>query len=227
MIFNLELLEKYPLSRVDSDSGRYYEADGEKYPSVTSILNHVYPTDWLDDWRERVGKENADKTMTYARNRGTAMHLICEQFLLNQDYKRKAMPVNLEAFTRIKPILEKNVSTIYGIELPLYSKTLKAAGTTDAVLLWENKPSILDFKNVKRPKRLEDIENYLVQTTFYSIMVEELYGMMIEQLVIFLSVDHSEPTIFKVGAQEYRPKVYEIMRNINETGSTWTKPKAE
>lgn len=215
--FDYELLERVPLERVDSPSGRVYSIYGNSYPSVTTILNKTSDMGWLDDWKLRVGEDASERIMTQARNRGTAMHSIYERFLLNQDYRKKTMPVNLEQFSLVKPILEKSISKIYGVELPLYSKILKAAGTTDAVVRWENEQSILDFKTSKRPKKLKDIESYLIQTTFYSMMIEEMYGLEITQLVILMTVDHNPTQLFKISSSDYRPTVYKIMRKYNET----------
>lgn len=207
------------LQRIDDPSGRYYlnpDTPDIKYKSVTNFLGEYYGTEWIEKWKKRVGEEEANRISGIAKTRGTSIHSIYEKFLLNEEYKKGVMPFTLMDFNKVKPYLLRSVSKVYGVELPLYSEKLQLAGTADAVIDWDGIPSILDFKTSKRKKELKDIESYIMQTTIYSIMVEERYGLQIPQIVIIMTVDHDNPIFFIENTIDYRRNVYKIVSKIND-----------
>ena len=58
-----------------TDLGRFYETpEGNKYPSITTILSAASDSSWRDEWIARVGKEEADRVSMQATRRGTAVH---------------------------------------------------------------------------------------------------------------------------------------------------------
>ena len=221
--FKHDLLIPFRLNRIDSPEGRFYEYKNighmdspfMRFPSVTSVLANYYGTEWLDEWKARVGEEKANRVSTQAKRRGTAMHSIYEKFLLNEDYTKGSMPNNLIEFNKVKPYLEKNITCIRGIELPLCSHYLHLAGTTDAFIYWDNVPTILDFKTSKKPKKAKYIESYFVQATIYSRMIEEMYGIKVPQLVIIMTVDHDDPLIFIEPTSKY----YDIVEKVKHANS--------
>jgi hypothetical protein len=72
----------YPTSFIRSDiegQGRTYDVkDQVALASVTTILGETKDKSFLEDWKKRVGKEQAKKIMTDAAKRGTSMHKIIE-----------------------------------------------------------------------------------------------------------------------------------------------------
>ena len=72
----------YPTSFIRSDiegQGRTYDVkDQVALASVTTILGETKDKSFLEDWKKRVGKEQAKKIMTDAAKRGTSMHNIIE-----------------------------------------------------------------------------------------------------------------------------------------------------
>jgi len=52
----------------------YLTPDGEKTPSVTTILSATKDMTHLNDWKKRVGGEKARQITTEAAGVGTAMH---------------------------------------------------------------------------------------------------------------------------------------------------------
>ena len=61
---------------------RYYNlGEGQKYPSVTTILGAMTDNSGIAAWRKRVGEEKADAISRFSANRGTVMHQFCEYFL--------------------------------------------------------------------------------------------------------------------------------------------------
>jgi genome maintenance exonuclease 1 len=210
-MFKHEFLEKIDITRIDTDNGRFYEIEtGERFKSVTSILGE-HGKESLEKWRKRVGEEQANKISTQARIRGSAVHNICEKYLLNDSkYKHKAMPFNLSEFNKIKSILDNNIDTIYGIEHMMYSRKYKCAGTSDLICKWKNNTAIVDFKTSKKVKTEDMITNYFIQTSVYANMVKEIYNIEVPDIVIIMMVDHEDPLIFHKKSIDYHDQLETI-----------------
>lgn len=219
MTFVHDFLPTFELPRIDKEDGRYYQLpDGEHVPSVTTVLSKL-DKGWLAKWKKRVGEDKANRISTQAKNRGTAIHALCEKYLLNDpDPRQGSMPFNWAQFKEIRPHLDSHVSTIRGIEHRLFSKQLHAAGTTDLLCDWKGMPAIVDFKTSKYPKKEEDIWSYFVQLTAYAVMTEELYGIKVPQIVIVMVVDHNPVQIFEKSADAYLEDVYSVFqkKTVNE-----------
>jgi len=199
-MFKHEFFDKVELIQNNTDYGRYYsDENGNGFLSVTNFLGLISNNDYLEKWKKRVGEKEANRISGSARTRGTSIHNACEKFLLNEpNYIKGEMPINIETFNKFKPVLEKNITKIYGLEHKLYSKELLLAGTADVICDWLNEPTIVDFKTSKRTKEPKDILNYFYQTTIYAIMIKELFDLDIKQAVVIMSVDHEpKPQIFK------------------------------
>jgi genome maintenance exonuclease 1 len=211
-IFKHSLVEPFTLSQQTIDGKRFYVLpEGIKLKSVTTVLSEKTDKTALFEWRKRVGNEEANKISVQAGRRGTSVHGIAERYVLNEEnYYKKEVPANIDSFKKIKPIIDKNVDNIYGIELALFSKTLKAAGKTDLVAHYNGVPSIIDFKTSLKLKKEEWIENYFLQSTTYSMMFESLYKIQIPQIVIIIAVDHESPQVFVKERKQYVNKVIEI-----------------
>ena len=195
------------------DGKRYYFApDGGRYPSVTTILGEKKDKTHLERWIKNIGHERAEQIKVQAGNRGTAIHTICEDYLLNKDlYPEDVMPSNIMTFSNIKPILDKRIGKIYAVEAPLYSKQLNTAGRTDCIADFDGVISIIDFKTSLKPKKEEWIEDYFLQTTCYSLMAEALSDLKIPQIVVIISVDEQpEPQVFIKDKYLYVEKVLQI-----------------
>ena len=207
--------QHYAFHELDSETtekGRYYiTPNGERLPSVTTVLGRKLDKTGLLEWRARVGEVEANKISTQAANRGTAIHLIAEKYLLNQDeYPPKTMPVNMTMFKGIQKKLDEHVDVVNALEAPLYSLKLNAAGRTDCVAEWDGIPSIIDFKTSRRIKDESHIFSYFLQATAYSIMFEELTGLNIPQFVILIGVDHEDPQVFVKQTKDYHNQVFDI-----------------
>jgi len=197
--------------RVVIDGQRYYDTPVGKFKSVTTILGEKLTNKYIQEWKNRVGEEQASKVSTQAAKRGTAIHSLAESYLMNdKNWKRGAMPFNLELFSKIRPILDLNVGSIYGIEIPLYSAELKAAGTCDLLAGYRGINSVIDFKTSKRIKTENDIESYFIQATSYSIMAEELTNLRFPQIVIIMAVDHEDPIVFVKDREEYEDRTRKL-----------------
>lgn len=190
---------------------RFYETPGGHFPSVTTVIGAYKGTAGLDEWRARVGEEEARKVGGRARVRGTAVHEVAERYLLNEpDWASDAMPSNLDSFLTIKPILDRHVGKVFAVEAPLWSDRLRTAGRTDLLAEWDGVPSIIDFKTSLRVKKEGDIWGYFIQKSCYGAMVEERLGQDFPRIVTVMMVDHEPPQVFVKERSVYHPEVVKI-----------------
>ncbi len=149
-MFNHVDLDLPSLDRETIDGVRYYDIPGEsKLVSITSI------TSWINreifrSWRARVGNEEADKVTKAATSRGTDMHTLTENYLLNEELPT-VQPLSEFLFKQSKPQLNL-IDNIHAIEKPLYSLKLGVAGTVDCIAEYEGELAVIDFKTSKKPK---------------------------------------------------------------------------
>ena len=188
------------------ETGRVYVApDGSRYPSVTTVLG-ILSEDSIREWRQRVGEEEANKVSHRASNRGTAVHSIIEKYLRNEDTSDN-LPHIKQSLANLRPILDKSIGKIFGLETPLYSRHLGMAGRCDCIAEWNGVPSIVDFKTSKRIKKKENIASYFAQASAYAVMFEERTGLAIPNTVIVMDVDDNHPLIF----EEHRDNFVELL----------------
>lgn len=177
-------------------SGRtYIDPDGNRYPSITTVLS-ILSEDSIREWRNRVGDEEANKIGHRAASRGTSVHAIIEKYLLNEDITGY-LPHIRQSLENVRSILDENITKIYGLETPLYSRHLGVAGRCDCVGVFDGVPSIIDFKTSRRVKTHDKISNYFAQMAGYAVMWEERTGMPITNTVIIMDVDDNEPLVFR------------------------------
>ena len=211
------LIEKFPystLERANSNGSRYYiDPAGHRLPSVTTILDRTRPEEKkraLQEWRDRVGHQQAQQITTEAASRGTRMHSYLEHYVKTGE--RKARPTNPFAWAShamAETVIEqglKNVSEFWGVEVPLYFPNLYA-GTTDGAGIHLGEEAILDYKQTNRPKREEWIDDYKLQLVAYALAHNEVYGTHIRKGVILMCVkprlDENHNTIDPPQYQEF------------------------
>jgi genome maintenance exonuclease 1 len=204
-----------PMSRVTEDGQRLYATpDGKRLPSVTTVLEKTKPEEKkaaLNEWRRRVGVENAQKITTEAANRGTRMHTYLEDYIKQGQLKeRGSNPFGWASHAMAQTVIEdglKNVDEIWGVEIPLYFPSLYA-GTTDGCGLHLNEESILDYKQTNKPKKEEWIEDYYLQLTAYALAHNEVYGTNIRKGVVLMCV---KPPVDDMGNPLARPVYQEFV----------------
>jgi genome maintenance exonuclease 1 len=198
-MFDLRLLNFPPMEAVTNETGRYYTTpQGNIYPSVTSVLKATGNTKFLVDWKKRIGEDEAARESGFASLRGNAVHNICEKFVLGQTINKLKEPsYAISLFGQIKPVLIDNVTTVVGVETPLYSDVLQIAGRTDLIARFAGKRSIIDYKTSKKIKPKKWAIDYFLQSTIYAICFEELTGVPINQIVVIIANEiGTKPTVF-------------------------------
>ena len=189
--------ELQELETETKDGKRFYVTpSGKKYPSVTTVSSFASVKSIME-WRKRVGAEKANKISTQAAVRGTAVHKLCEDYINNvEDYTKKHMPVNIQAFNSIKPIIDNNIDNVVMQECPLFSDYLEVGGRVDCIADWDGKLSVIDFKTSRKIKKKEWVKGYMMQESAYCVMFEERTKIPIRQIVTVITVDNEEPQIF-------------------------------
>ena len=209
--FEHKPLPRLEISRTEIDGKRYYVTpNGDKYRSVTTILSQL-SIDGIKAWREKVGEEEANKISGKASRRGTKLHTMMEDYVANvEDFALDKMPTTTSLFLDIQPYVDLNVEEVYGIEYPLYSDRLRAAGTSDLICKYAGKYTILDYKTSGKRKQEKWIENYFIQSTAYALMCKERYDLDIEQIVILIAVDGDLPQVFVKDPKDYVKRTIEV-----------------
>ena len=190
---------------------RFYEVDGQAFPSVTSVLG-FRPKPGLEQWRKNVGEEAAKWEMGRAARRGKATHTLIEEYLKGETPStRDVLPLGL--FTILKPYLAQ-IDNVHCLETILYSKQLTLAGQVDCIAEYNGKLSVIDFKTANKERKEDWIENYFLQTTAYAIMYEELFGKPIEQIVILLAGEDGTVASYIKEKKEYMPMLEKAIQDF-------------
>jgi len=210
-------IELPKITRKTTEKGRkYFTPDGKAYPSATTVLS-ILNKEAILAWRKRVGDAEANKISSQASRRGTAVHTLCEDYIDNvPEYTDKHMPANIMTFNTLKPLLDKHIDNVYFQEAFLYSDILKCAGQVDCIAEYDGELSIIDFKTSRRVKKEKDILNYFMQMSFYAAAFYERTKIPVKNGVIIMSVDDSEPSVFKIDSDDYLPHFKAVRESYGE-----------
>lgn len=193
------------IRRHDTRIGRFYETPDGVFPSVTTVLSSI-PNPGLDEWKKAVGEDAAKTKSIRSAARGTRMHAYCESVL------KKETPVPLDMFDRAWfKGLDRVLSRIepIAIEKTLYTTELEVAGTLDCFCRLDGKFCILDFKTASSMKMPGEFDSYWVQTSVYSNMLKNRFGIEIPNLCIVMQSD-GETSIFWESADKWLSRFKEI-----------------
>ena len=196
------LTERYdytPLNRESVEGKRLYATpDGQKLPSVTTILDKTKPWEKVQallNWKKSVGEKKAQEIVTEAASRGTRMHKYIEDYITTGVLNEPGTnPYSIQSHKMAKHIIDnglKNVNEIWGVEVGLYYPGLYA-GSTDCVGVHSNDPAIMDHKQTNKPKKEEWIEDYYLQMVAYALAHNKVHGTNIQKGVVFMCVKPPE-----------------------------------
>jgi genome maintenance exonuclease 1 len=192
-MYNPNKFKYEPIKRIDTPEGRRYATpDGQKLPSVTTILSATTPKEKiekLNEWRNRVGHKQAQAITTEAAGRGTRMHKWVEDYIkTGQLGQPGSNPYSIQSHKMAQSIITQglvNCNEYWGTEVPLYFPGVYA-GTTDLVGVHNNAEAIMDHKQTNKPKKREWIDDYFIQLAAYATAHNEVHGTKIRKGVIFM-----------------------------------------
>ena len=199
--FNYDLFEnRKDLIEQDNSgtNGRMYHAPNGTYPSITNLLYEIVSKPGIQAWRDRVGHEKAQRISTKASIRGSKIHNAIEKYLLgNEDYLQGVAAEHIELVKLAIPQINEKIDNIRGIELGMWSKGLKVAGTSDLIADYEGELAVIDWKTSTYIKKEEYITSYILQGTAYCSMLYEMYGLLPKKVVIC--------TLIRFDPMKYNP----------------------
>ena len=216
----MKLIRKYPYkhyNRFSDTTGRKYLVDNVKVPSVTTILGATKDMRQLNNWRRRVGEDEANRIMNQASTVGTEMHKVLEYHLTGQGYYND-MEEGAKPRMMAKTILDNiKLDEVWGNEISLEYKN-KFAGTCDLTAVAYGKPSIVDWKQANRPKKEEWVEDYKLQLGAYYLAHTTNYGP-IEQGVISIctrDLQYQEFKLSEADLKEYGEKFLQRLEQFHK-----------
>ena len=182
--------QKYPygeMSRVTKNHKRHYETpDGRQVPSVTTVLSATKDMTHLHAWRKRIGAAKAQQITTESANIGTVMHRSLEKHVKGEDRTPGSNLIQQKAHT----------------EVSLYYPELYA-GTTDLVGVYKGAPAIMDFKQARKLKKKEWVEDYYLQLVAYSEAHNKMYDTQIRTGRIFICTQNNEYQTFDIDDYDH------------------------
>ena len=214
-------LYKYPKSTRSLIKGnRHYDVNQEMLPSVTTILpetQSIEKRQSLAKWRQKIGENVANKYVEEAARRGTALHEYLEYYLRNE----KILDLSDEgqaARSMGQAIIDQglhDLSEIWGSEVTLFYPGLYA-GQTDLCGVYQNRESIVDFKQTNKPKRKEWIEDYFLQLAAYAMAHDIIYNTCVEQGVILMCSKDGFFQKFTSNGEEFTSFKHKFLKKVGE-----------
>jgi hypothetical protein len=207
----VEIINKFTYQKISRSSseetGRtYVTEEGQKLPSVTTILSKTKPASEqakLDNWKKRVGEQEANKIRDQANSLGTKFHTFLEKNLKGEGHKdlteegvlaeKMATLVVTNAFPYLKEVWGSEVFVHYP---HLY------AGQTDLIGVYKNRNCIMDFKTTNKPKREDWIKDY-----FYNLEPMPWRTIMYIKLRLILELYLWLVEIFSISALQLKENV--------------------
>ena len=194
------------LSKTAKNGKRHYETpDGRTVPSVTTILSATKDMTHLHAWRKRIGADKAQQITTESANIGTVMHRSLEKHVKGEDRTPGSNLIQQKAHKMANVIIDNglnDVSEIWGSEVSLYYPELYA-GTTDLVGIYKGAPAIMDFKQARRLKKKEWVEDYFLQLVAYAEAHNKMYDTQIRTGRIFICTQNNEYQTFDIDNYDH------------------------
>lgn len=185
------------------------------YAGVTKVLDKTSDKTFLEEWRKRVGEEEADRIVKESQDIGNSLdQLILESFKEGFDedlyrheqgfYLFKQLSISLR---RIKPI---------ALQLKIWSEKYKIMGYLDCLGYYNGELSLIDFKNSRYIKKPDHYHNYLLQCTMYCIILKVLLNIEVKQIVLLMGIrDSASPQIVKERTKDYVKEAYNRIVEYN------------
>ena len=202
------------------NGGMHYYIDGDKLPSVTTILSATQSPEKkasLAAWKLKMGDKAADEIRDTAAARGTAMHTYLEHYLDGTGYK-DLTPLGRQAETMANRIIESglgDLEELWGLETTLYYPDLYA-GATDVVGIYQGQPAILDFKQSNKPKRREWVQDYFEQLGAYAMAHNQVYGTKIQSGIVLMCTKDFMFQKFEVSGREFVKHQHAFLRKCDQ-----------
>jgi len=195
--------------------GRYYQRNGEYYPSVTYVLSCYPKGKFFEDWLKKVGY-SADFIVKKASQEGTQVHEMIEDYLNGKELKflEHGIPMYVphvwQMFLRFVDFWEEYKPTLIEAEVHLFSDKLKIAGTCDMICEINGELWVIDFKTSNHLQTTYDL-----QTAIYAKCFEECFNKKVNRTgVLWLKSSKRGPKKDKIQGKGW--EMYESKRTQEE-----------
>ena len=194
------------LDKTARNGKRHYQTpDGRTVPSVTTILSATKDMTHLHAWRKRIGEAKAQQITTESANIGTVMHRSLEKHVKGEDRTPGSNLIQQKAHGMANVIIDNglnDVTEVWGSEVSLHYPELYA-GTTDLVGVYKGEPAIMDFKQARRLKKKEWVEDYYLQLVAYAEAHNKQYDTQIRNGRIFICTQANEYQTFEIDNYDH------------------------
>jgi len=195
---------------------RMYDFGGIRLPSVTTILSATKDQQFLNEWKQKVGAEKAERIKNHSSKRGTSMHKFLESHITGDGYDDLS-PIGEESRPMAHKIIEIGLAPVdeyFGSEISLYYPGLYA-GSTDLVCLHNGQEAIVDFKQSNRPKKEEWVQDYYLQIAAYAMAHDYVHKSKIEKGVIMMCTPDLYYQEFVLSGTELRQYKHKFLKRLD------------
>jgi|TARA_B110000977_G_scaffold139372_1_gene176896 hypothetical protein len=202
--------------QITMPDSRYYQRNGDYYPSITYVLGAYPKGKFFEDWLKKVGYAS-EHIVRKAANQGTETHEMIEDYLNGKELKfltpsgqPKYDTLVWQMFLRFVDFWEEYNPKLIETEVHLFSDELKVAGTCDMVCEIDDKLWVIDFKTSNHLQTTYDL-----QTAVYGKCYEECYGKKADHYgVLWLKSSKRGPKKGKIQGKGW--EMYESKRTQEE-----------
>jgi len=239
---NIRRVEKHGLRHyeVTSEDGSMIGV----FPSITTVLGETSDKSGLVKWKKRVGEAEAKRIGELSMNRGTVMHRLVELYKATEGDKSERLNALREVASNDEETnqyskeengalwLEEGwkmfmkfyfnssqyfdrVAEVIAAESFLWSK-IGYAGTVDNVSkMTDGRTLVIDYKNSRRPKREDWVQDYFVQGSAYFIAHWERTGQKPDGVEIWIANEQeSIPQTFSLTTEDVKYYFAEFQRRL-------------
>lgn len=235
---------------------RFYEVKNNEtgqvlglFPSITTVLGETSDKSGLDDWKKRVGEEEANRISSLSLGRGNIMHRLLELYKPLQgspEERLEALKSLMHKDKEIKKHIDyvqdgwdffmkfwynhsrffDRVKRVIAAEEFLWSqKGGGYAGTVDNISeMIDDRIIVVDYKNSRKPKREDWIQDYFIQGSAYYVAYWERTGIKPNGVEIWIANEIDDlPQVFRLTDEDVkfyfklftdRLKTFKQMTNI-------------
>ena len=222
------------IRQINGKSGRSYDTPAGVFPSVTTILSFTKPAEErkkLEEWRQRVGIEEAERISRNSRNDGTLLHSCIEGILSLHPDKFEDVRGTFEKiatdetgankervsmlFNKWNEFTRRRTGAVYALESFGWNAKHGYAGAIDYYGEFDGVPSIVDWKNATKAKQEAWIQDYRLQGSAY-IGIAHTCPVFAEfpnpqQFVcVVISDECDEPQVFKYSLSEITSQYWPV-----------------
>ena len=221
MVHRINLLPSITASLKRSHGRSYYmDAQGQRLPSVTTILNATKPAadrQALARWKQRVGKTKAQQISTTASRRGSFTHKYLKDYLLG---KADTCPDAALPYWRSLDSVLPHISEVRLVEGTVFHYDLGYAGKVDGIVSYRGVPCVVDWKTSDRPKEsVQRLYDNPLQVAAYCGAINHTYAdqqIHLTTAMIVVAIADEPAEVFWFDQDDLKPYWQQWQERLQE-----------